>query len=230
MFDFTKVYRLGTANTYGGRWYSVYVKVEYKDGKLSITGVEGPYPSGNCAGGCGQINMSLKPDELKPAPGWTTDMIKRLLAIWDEWHLNDMKAGCEHQRAEGWGKGKLTLYSYQLTGEALSRKTLIEAQGRRQLAEGKTVSYTPEEQAIVNLPFSYKSPDPEVPEHYQAKGKSEEWEGHVRPEQHPEGKLCKPCPVCGYNYGTKWLKVEVPEDVLLELLAFPDTDRQPAWV
>lgn len=25
-----------------------------------------------------------------------------LIALWDRWHLNDMQAGCDHQRALGW--------------------------------------------------------------------------------------------------------------------------------
>lgn len=28
--------------TYGGRSYRVFIKIEYKEGKLSLTGVEGP--------------------------------------------------------------------------------------------------------------------------------------------------------------------------------------------
>lgn len=30
--------------------------------------------------------------------------VLRLVEIWKVWHLNDMKAGCSHQRAEGWDK------------------------------------------------------------------------------------------------------------------------------
>jgi len=31
----------------------------------------------------------------------------RLYAIWQRWHLNDLKAGCEHQRALGWDTLKI---------------------------------------------------------------------------------------------------------------------------
>jgi hypothetical protein len=54
--------------------------------------------------------------------------------------------------------------------------------------------------------------------------------GHTRPEEHPEGLLTKPCPVCGYRYGTAWRKVDVPDDVLDWLSALPDTKITPAWV
>lgn len=33
--------------------------------------------------------------------------VQRLVAIWRVWHLNDMNAGCRHQRAMGWGTLKL---------------------------------------------------------------------------------------------------------------------------
>ncbi len=34
----------------------------------------------------------------------------------------------------------------------------------------------------------------------------------------------------GYQYGSAWLKVAVPDDVVAWLRALPDTDRKPAWV
>jgi hypothetical protein len=43
---------------------------------------------------------------------------QRMAQIWERWHLNDMRAGCEHQRAEDWGKervsetGKLSCWVY----------------------------------------------------------------------------------------------------------------------
>ena len=36
--------------------------------------------------------------------------------------------------------------------------------------------------------------------------------------------------VCGYKYGSKWLKREVPAEVLEFLRTLPDTDTKPAWV
>lgn len=33
----------------------------------------------------------------------------------------------------------------------------------------------------------------------------------VRESEHPKGLLCKPCPVCGYEYGSKWLFEEIDE-------------------
>lgn len=38
--------------------------------------------------------------------------------------------------------------------------------------------------------------------------------GWVRHEEHPDGLLSKPCPVCGYKYGSAWRKEPLPADVV----------------
>ena len=80
--------RVGS-NSHGS---GVYVRVQFKDGKLSITGSDGPRSGG-------QINMGVKPEDIRPADGWTQEMIASLWAMWDKWHLNDMRAGSPAQRA-----------------------------------------------------------------------------------------------------------------------------------
>lgn len=73
----------------------VYVKVELRQRghgeELSITG--------STRYSAGQIDGHLRADDFEPAPGWTREDLERLWAIWDRWHLNDMNAHCEHQRA-----------------------------------------------------------------------------------------------------------------------------------
>jgi hypothetical protein len=54
--------------------------------------------------------------------------------------------------------------------------------------------------------------------------------GWVTPDEHPEGLLEKPCPVCGYKYGSAWNKESVPHDVLDWLRGLPDTVITPAWI
>jgi hypothetical protein len=76
------------------RYAPVFCKIEYKDNKLSITGVEAPLKNGDCLGGCGQIVDTLKYDlSLQPEEGWDEDMIAKFVSIWERWHLNDMNAG-----------------------------------------------------------------------------------------------------------------------------------------
>ena len=52
----------------------------------------------------------------------------------------------------------------------------------------------------------------------------------VYPSEHPEGYLTRECPVCGYKQGTKWLKRELPVDVIEFLASLPETTVTPAWV
>ena len=87
--------------------------------------------------------------------------------IWERWNLNDMKAGCEHQRALGW----------------------------------QDVRINPSE-----LPKTHANRD--------EKGIMAMW---VDQEEHKDGLLCKPCPTCGYKYGSAWLKEELPQDVIEEI-------------
>lgn len=96
----SKTIRLGTAKTYNGRSYSIFCKIEYDGTRLSISGVEGPLPSGNCLGGCGQIIITLKLSDLTTlAPGWTYNKVQRFFDVWNDWHLNDMTAGSPRQEA-----------------------------------------------------------------------------------------------------------------------------------
>lgn len=95
--NFSKTVRIGTTSI-GRRNASVYCKITFKDGKLSITGVGGPLPSGNALGGCGQIDMHLKPSDIVNwAPGWNAGKMKRFLEVWKRWHLNDMVPGTPAQ-------------------------------------------------------------------------------------------------------------------------------------
>jgi hypothetical protein len=118
--DFDKVVRIGTIETYHHRSMlptDVYIHIEYKAGKLSITGVIGPRSNGDAWGGCGQIDMEfdhrnksqndsryrnpITIDEIKFAPGWSAELWYGLLNVWSMYHLNDLRAACEHQEIMG---------------------------------------------------------------------------------------------------------------------------------
>lgn len=73
----------------GGR---LYVTIEYDGWRLSITGVSNH--------GCGQCSGPWTFAEY--SPGWCVGSAARLSEVWNRWHLNDIRAGCEHQRALGW--------------------------------------------------------------------------------------------------------------------------------
>ena len=109
----TKVIRIGTIN-----FADIFCKIKVIDGKLSITGVIGPQSDGNCLGSCGQIIIEFKEydsrgrrtlDNIQLKPCWNKELLKSFFDIWDKWHNNDLRAGCEHQRKMGWDKKPIDL-------------------------------------------------------------------------------------------------------------------------
>ena len=147
------------------------------DWNLSIHGVIGPRADGNCAGSAGQCIDDIR--NCKPAPGWTEERVQRFCDIWDEWHLNDMRPYCKHQKELGWD----------------------------------IMALEPVEE-----------PSPTAPNRMTTRG----WV--YCDQKHPFGLLCKPCPVCGYEYGTSWLREEIPQDVIDWLISLPDSKVKPAWI
>ena len=232
--DFTKVCRLGSSRETG----SAYVNIKYKAGKLSIAGVEGPNGSGNCMGSCGQISVRPYTEAgsvFDFAHGWDAAKVLHLADLWDEWHLNDMQAGCEHQRAEWDTTEKIEVVTYGITSEAhdLRRKALQEAEDAA--LAGRVANLTETGKALIGPDWfkdKYEAPDADSPlsSLYEVSKRETKAAGWVREDEHPKGLLSKPCGTCGYKYGTKWLKVDVPASVLEWLQALPDTDKTPAWV
>lgn len=99
--SFTKTVRIGTTKPgiVCGRAVSVFCKIKFEGGRLSISGVEGPLASGNALGGCGQIDMHLRAEHFGTfAPGWSHARVVEFLRIWGRWHLNDVRAGSPRQR------------------------------------------------------------------------------------------------------------------------------------
>lgn len=76
----------------------VFVKIKFNDGKLSITGVEGPKRNGDCQGSCGQIDLHDGEFDAY-GPGFSAETVERLRFLWRRWHLNDMQAGSPAQTA-----------------------------------------------------------------------------------------------------------------------------------
>ena len=105
--EMNKIVHIGQIPEYGNRYHDIFCKIEIdKKGELHINGVVGPRKNGNAAGSAGQIDGDLKKriGEIKFVKGWNDDKLRGFLNIWENWHLNFMHAGDEHQRALGWEK------------------------------------------------------------------------------------------------------------------------------
>lgn len=224
---------------------NAYVCIEYeeKKGRLSLCGVVGPTSGGNCTGGAGQCIDEIR--EGKPTEKWDADMLRRLCDIWDRWHLNDMRAACEHQRQLRWEEmagEEIILRHYRLKADANKKKKDAEGAALSALRKGETFTPTEEQAFFAGLEYAadiYGEISDKLASYYDPKkplypgdcGPTEKKRrGWVRIEESPDGILCKPCPVCGYKYGTSWLKEDVPQDVLVWLFSLPVSERLPAWV
>lgn len=245
MKTLSKVMRIGK-----GPDGNIFIKATVKDGKLSISGVIGPTANGNCRGGCGQIDMEfmhrnpahndkrysdpIPPEEIRFAPGWDAEKWFDLLEIWHDWHLNDMRAGCEHQKE--WDTRKEVALTYYTWSSKFH-------EWRRAAESGKLVidqyekfqAIAPRVEAVTIGRNAVKYPSQEVlelldGEWIEAEKTEVKAAGWVTFTEHPEGLLNKPCSVCGYKYGSEWKREELPEWVIEKLASFPDTDITPAWI
>ena len=216
-----------------------FCEITYKDGKLSIHGVIGPTASGNCAGSAGQCVDEIR--KGRPTEEWDEEMLQKFCDIWDEWHLNDMRPYCRHMKKLGWDKDareEITLYHYKLRPEACAKKKDAEEDAIRHLREGKPFVPTEEQVFYATLKYFLDVYDPineETAKYYEPyKGLHGETEkktrGWVRYDEDKRGLIGRPCPECGYKYGTSWIKEDVPDDVLQWLYELPYTKKQPAWV
>ena len=222
---------------------NAFCEINYKDGKLSIHGVVGPTRGGNCQGGAGQCVDEIR--KGKPTDDWSDEMLQKFCKYWDEWHLNDMRPYCEHQKQLGWAEQSgefVMIRSYTLKSEAISEQRKAERAAIDALKEGKTFTPTKEQAFYASLPYEIKTYDEEICDErldYYALKKNvaqfdssikKERRGWIRYEDSKIGLIGRPCPVCGYKYGHAWKREEVPEGVLQWLSDLPDSKKTPAWV
>lgn len=168
-----------------------------------------------CGGQCVDEVVAYFPHDKKA---------QRMCEVWKRWHLNDMKAGCEHQRAWDTNKPlKLLKYAWTMAYYEMMQKaekgTLSTEDYAKFQEVAKRVNAVLYDPPICHNP---QYPFPEVQNlinegWLEEKGSEEKTAGWVNQDNHPEGLLEKPCPVCSYKYGTAWLKEELPQDIIAEI-------------
>jgi hypothetical protein len=155
--------------------------------------------------------------------------VQEIVKVWRVWHLNDMNAGCQHQRAENWGKKELTLVKVEINAWMIpdawqGEKRELEQISKHGWASVRTLAG---ETALEVLAAA------KCGEVFKAEGNAKQYlspihygraiieiqtekkgAGWVYPKEHSEGVLCKPCPVCGYEYGSAWLYEPLPAEIV----------------
>lgn len=155
-------------------------------------------------------------------------LYSEILRLWKLYHLNDMHPECEHQHAAEWHKiasKKVTLYHWRMTQEAMSEQKAAEKAALTALRCGETFKPTIKQKFFAALSYSLttytETPPENVAKYYEPKkplyagdrGHTETKAlGWLRENEHPDGILSKPCPVCGYKYGTSWVYYPIPAD------------------
>lgn len=219
-FDFGKIDYYGR----GSRRNAVTVDVEYteKDGKKVFTASGMIWNSTRTDCICGGQCLDTIAQYIK------NPTFKQILRLWNLYHLNDMHPECEHQAAAGWREKaaeKVTLYKFTMTTEAITEQNRTKSAVLRAAQDGETLRLSKEKRLVLGLDYSITSHSETLPEtiaqYYKLKSTETKAIGWLRESEHPNGILCKPCPVCGYAYGSKWVYFPIPEEdekIILDLL------------
>lgn len=145
--------------------------------------------------------------------------------LWKKHHLNDMTADCEHGINEKLADEVLCINIYSLNTETIQLQNDIERRVKEYLLAGNTVKLSKKERTILGL--SYSVNEYQIPygckQFYKLKEVKRERAGFVRCSEHPDGVLCKPCPVCGYEYGSKFNYRPIPEKDLARIKEIIET-------
>ncbi len=158
-----------------------------------------------------------------------TPLFNEVYRLWKLYHLNDMHPECEHQQALKWNEKahkQVNLYTYALTSEARTQQRDLEQSFLNKIINGDSVKATEDEKAILKLDYFYKTHLKELPDNLKKFYKLYETKtailGHTKENEHPEGLLCKPCPICGYQYGTAWTYRAIPQEdekIILQIIS-----------
>jgi hypothetical protein len=176
-----------------------------------------------CGGQCVDTVAALFPSDKRA---------QEIKAVWEKYHLNGMKAGCEHQRANWNTLEPITLYYFRRRREVVDACHEAKHQAKACIKAGQTFAPTPEQTRLANLPDKLTLETAELPaelaKDYRPDGPAYEGDnygkasetktaGWVKPSEHSKGLLCKPCEVCGYEYGSAWLYSPIPADVIAQI-------------
>lgn len=160
---------------------------------------------------------------------------------WLPYHLNGMRAGCEHQRAGGWRNCP----GYHKPGEECAAPSLefpdVRIYSHREYTTDKDARKVPAHRWLAvpkigdttNIsgevrqycPHCSKGParhadeaSPVLP--YREARAQMQWPAYRTADRCRHDALSVPCPVCGYAYGSAWLYEPIPAELLASINAW----------
>jgi hypothetical protein len=143
------------------------------------------------------------------------ERLRQIVEVWRVYHLNGMRAGCEHQRALGW---RPCPGHHGVKGEETCSKPLPPRQPREDdYPLGHPPCIGPEHFGKYGLdtskPCAIRECRKPFEDHFSAYQK-EENKRNQEPYRCEEDALGKPCPTCGYKYGHEWKYIPIPDNIL----------------
>ena len=162
-------------------------------------------------------------DHIKEAIGDTDKTFNIIYDMWIKYHLNDMKADCEHQRADKefqeQKNKKIICYKWlHLKPELQKEKDELTKKIKKELSENGKINLSQREKIIHNLKDCIYNHIGDYDEYiYQHKPEDVEYKdaNWIDWNKHTDGLLLKKCPVCGYKYGSSWLYMPIEENDLI---------------
>lgn len=210
IFDFGKIDYNGT----GAKRNLVTVEVEYRNenGRELFSACGNIWNARQTDVVCGGQCLDTIAEYIK------TPLFIAIFRLWKLYH-NETHPECEHQRAAGWREQAnefIKIYKFKQTAATIQEEHYIKKKLYQAAMEGKAYQVTKEEQNILKLQYTIKTASPTLPEdikkYYRLDGTEEKMRGWVRYEEDSRGILCKPCPICGYKYGSEWKYLPIPEN------------------
>jgi hypothetical protein len=174
--------------------------------------------SGSYGGSSGQI-VDLISNDFSHC-----EYVPRLCEIWRDHHLNDMRAGCPHQR-ENWDlDAVIEVIEFVWSDEYCSMRSRVKS---GELSADEYVRYCSITPLVNEALFRKRFKSVSRINDFSPTLLRDNWvvENERKNEcaamvdfgEHESGLLCKPCEDCGYRYGTSWLRSELPESVISDL-------------
>lgn len=172
-----------------------------------------------CAGQCSDVI----PNFVEALEGEDRDKLNAIYELWKKYHLNDSYADCEHDINSKVAGEKITLYTYSFKGGDFSRleNNLKLIENNSLLSSNikvpnclKVIQNEYRWQFTSEFPLSHFPR--KIRKLYKLFRTETKTRGWVRYNEKltPSGVLCKPCPVCGYKYGTAWNYRPIPDNDL----------------
>lgn len=134
-------------------------------------------------------------------------------------YKSDLHPECEHQEELGWpeiGRQTVCRHRFRLTGETCLARSELKRKIIDFAKDGAPYYTTGEERKLLSLLYYVETYDEKLPDdirnYYELNSENRVYLSYLTPEEHTSGLLGKPCPVCGYKYGTSFRKVYVTKE------------------